>query len=40
MSTLSLLHMDGQWLAFVGLEVLAHGRLGEVVAERMGAHKS
>lgn len=32
-------HRNGEWLAFVGLEVLAHGRLGEVVAERGGAHK-
>lgn len=33
------LHRNGQWLAFVSLEVLAHGRFGEVVAERRGAQK-
>lgn len=30
----------GQWLAFVGLEVLAHGRLDEMVAERRGTDKA
>ena len=28
---------NGQWLAFVGLEVLGHGCVSEMVAERFGA---
>ena len=31
---------NGQWLPFIGLEVLAHGRFGEMVPERRGADKA
>ncbi len=29
----------GQWLAFVGLEVLGHGGVGEVVLDRFGTDR-
>lgn len=30
---------NGQWLPYIGLELLGHGRFGEVVAQRRGAHQ-
>ena len=33
------LRRNGQWLAFVGLEVLGYGRVSEMLAERRGAHE-